>query len=311
MLETGKAIGVVAEDPASSLSVGSQLFFQSVLQTYTPPSTATAVQDWASLDGILLAVTFSDLAFNRIEGSAIVVAPGIALCAAHVIEPHLEAMVEGHEAATCFGIIASGLQIWRVRKVTIVPHSDLAILGLELASALQSGTTLFQSAITTRMPKLGERVTIFGFRASEEAFERVAPDAPVFGASLLVCAGEVIDRHLTRRDSVMLPFPVLAVACPTWGGMSGGPVSDCSGRVLGLLSSSVTGDQSEGPSYVSLLLPALSAPFEGGWPAPLFAKSGSLIALDHQSCSIDKRDAISRVLDETSGGTAVRYGIWE
>lgn len=40
------------------------------------------------------------------------------------------------------------------------------------------------------------------------------------------------------RDRVMLPWPVLEVDCPTWGGMSGGPVFDEHGHLIGLLCSS-------------------------------------------------------------------------
>jgi hypothetical protein len=73
--------------------------------------------------------------------------------------------------------------------------------------------------------------------------------------------------------------------------MSGGPVFDTTGHLLGLLSSSFTTVENDGPSNVSLLLPALSARFEGGWPGSFFKNPATLLDLDPRICAIDKREA--------------------
>ena len=269
------------------MPIGSKINFQSVLLKYSPPEMSTAIRNWESLEGTLLSLTFSDLKFHRIEGSAVIVAPGIALCASHVVEPRLEALLTGTEAPYCFGITSAGLQIWKVLKVNVVPGSDLTVLGLELASELESGATLYRSTITTRVPEVGERVTIYGFRAGQDEFERTADPNVRFSASVLVCAGEVAQHYLDGRDRVMLPWPTLEIACPSWGGMSGGPVFDSTGKVLGLLSSSLSTNENDGPSYVSLLHPALTTRFEGGWPASLFRNTTTLRELSPKFCSID------------------------
>lgn len=274
--------GVVANDPADSMPDGGAVHFQSLLVPYTPSTTSAWIRDWESLDGMLLAISFAEPSFHTVEGSAILVAPGFALCAWHVLEDRIEALATGKHSITCFGISANGLQIWKVRKITSVPNSDLAILGLELASNLPDDSTFYKTVATTRLPKINERVTIFGFRSSSEKYERTAESGMNFDGNLLVCAGEVVDRFPTGRDRVMMPWPSLEVACPSWGGMSGGPVFNSEGEIIGLLSTSFSTTDGNGPSYISLLIPALTAGFEGGWPAPLFRGRTTLLELDHR-----------------------------
>jgi len=290
--KNGKAKAIIAADPARSFPIGGQLNFSSLLFPYTPSQQSASVRDWEYTDGVILAITFSEPQHHTIEGSAVMVGPGIAMCAWHVIEPRIQKIASGEHGITCFGVTEGGLHVWRVKKITAVPNSDLAILGLELANDLQPNATLYKSAITTRLPKVGDRLTIFGFRAGQEIFERNADSAVEFSANLLVSSGAVITRYLTGRDQVMIRWPALEVSCPSWGGMSGGPVFNSEGKVIGLLSSSFSTSENDGPSYVSLLLPGLVARFEGGWPAGLFNNASSLLDLNPALCSIEGREAI-------------------
>jgi hypothetical protein len=128
---------------------------------------AAWLENWETQEGVLLSVQFRGLHDHRVEGSAVMVAPGIALCATHVIAPHLDSIMSGESAALCSGITSSGLLLWHVRKVTCVGDSDLTILGLELASALPAGNLFHQGCISTRIPGIGEKVVLLGFRAEE------------------------------------------------------------------------------------------------------------------------------------------------
>jgi len=302
--------GIITDDPAKTLPIGSKLCLEPFLVEYSPPVNSSWVSNWESLNGVVLAITFTNGQADRIEGSAVIVAPGIALCSAHVIQPKIDALMSSLEEVICFGLTSKGTQIWRIRKVTIVTDSDIAILGLELSSDISPEDTIHQTVITTRLPKIGERVTIFGFRAGELEFPRVGNEVPTFSFNLLVCAGEVVERYVSR-DRVMMPWPTLEVSCPTWGGMSGGPVFDSNGKILGLLSSSFTTDSGDGPSYVSLLIPCLSTQFEGGWPGPLFRGKQSLLELDPRICHIDKREAYSITRHPDTGQTTISYRVWE
>src|SRR5205823_2717409 len=130
------------------------------------------VEAMDSFHGVILAVVFTDSICDFVDGSAVLVAPGIALCAWHVVEPRISATMAGHVHLHCLGVTPSGSRLWHVRKVTHVPETDVAILGLSLASEISAGATLHQAYLTTRFPKVGERLTIYGFRAAAETFPR-------------------------------------------------------------------------------------------------------------------------------------------
>lgn len=309
MNKTSSSSGMVTEDPAVSLPIGSTIKFQDLLFTYVPPANVVEVEDWGSLNGILLSIGFTDVNFTYIEGSAFVVAPGVAVCATHVIEPRIDAIIRGAQAVYCYGIARDTIEIWKVLKLTMVPGADITILGLEMASDLQSDGVLHKGCITTRVPKLGEIVTMVGFRATSSRFDRGEENH--FAGSIIVCSGVVTQHHLIRRDSFMLSWPVMEVSCPSWGGMSGGPVFDTSGQLVGLLSSSFSTEENDGPSYVSLLYPAMMTKFEGGWPPSLYSsESFTLLDIHPQMCTIDKRDAFVNEPTPEGRSNYTGYKVW-
>jgi hypothetical protein len=181
-------------------------------------------------------------------------------------------------------------------------------MGLELASAIQSGDTLHSAKITTRLPREGDELMICGFKASEKAF---AVAEKVFKGKFIVSKGLVTARYTVRRDSVLLPSPCLEVSCSTWGGMSGGPVFDSLGNLVGILSTSVGDLEGGHPSFVSLLFPALAARFEGGWPPGVIPQPARLIDLPQRVCYVDNRDAIRYSVDPSTGSTTYEYRPWE
>lgn len=303
--------GQFAPDPVSEIPVGGSLLVQSLFFQYSSDKSATWMQDWESLKGVLLAIVFSDES-HQIEGSAVLVAPGVALCATHVLEPKVGGLNSPprtiKKTIICIGPTNGEFQLWKVRKVTAVPNTDLTILGLELASSMPNGGTLYQAAISTRLPKIGEQLNIFGIRAAQDEFPRVAGKPPDFQMTVLACSGVVAERYENGRDSVMIPWPSVQVDCPSWGGMSGGPVFDSTGRVLGLLSASFSSESNDGPSFISLLFPALPTRFEGGWPLSMHTAPSSLLDEAKRMCDIDNRHAFKPV---AGSNDQVLYEPWE
>ena len=302
------AIGVVTSDPATTMPIGGSVHIAPVCVSYDGHASPGWLQDWSSFNGILLSICFSDVEAHRIEGSAVMVAPGIAICARHVVDPALPFIMSGAHSITCFAITKAGLRIWRVRKITMVDASDLAILGLELASHFSNGETLFLSTVTTRLPKEGEELLLCGFRAASTIFPR---HETKFSGQVIVSKGRAKARYPSGRDRVMMPWPCVEVSCASWGGMSGGPVYDAQGMLIGVLSSSVTGEDNDGPSFVSLIWPALVAQFEGGWPEPVFRNPTRLVDLDARLCAIDRRNAVEYKVDEQTGTQLTEYHVWE
>ena len=304
----GKSSGVVTNDPARELPVGSTLKFQPKPILGDIPEGAASLRNWQFFEGILLQVAFVGPHLHRVEGLGVLIAPGLALCASHVIDPHIDQLLVGSEVATCSGITTHGLQIWNIRKITKVSNTDVSILGLELCSALPPEHTFFQSIITTRTPAIGELLTICGFRAAESGFPKLDRGVDAAG-EVWVCKGSVSQAFPTGRDRSMIPWPVLEVSVSAHGGMSGGPVYDQHGLLVGLLCSSVDCGEENGISYVSLLWPALVSRFEGTWPRGFYKATQSLLELDPRVCGIDKREAIIASYD-AAGKIHAEYREW-
>lgn len=300
------ATGVIRADPSAELPVGSLLHFRSVRVQYKSDAGGPAwLQDWGSFQGVLLHLQFRSPDRHQIDGSAVMVAPGIALCASHVMEPILEDLIEGRIVALGCGISRDGLTIWRLKRFTLVPGSDVAILGFVLASDLPSDSLFHTASITTRCPKAGERLLVCGFR-SEAPVSEYEPGKFRAEGKVIVSPGRVTNCFVEGRDRVFMPFPAVEVECPSWGGMSGGPVFDESGKLVGLLSSSFESAEQNGPSYACLLWSALGASFTGGWPEQFFqGRHQTLLGMDARLCNIDDRTALE--VEHRDGRTVTCY----
>jgi hypothetical protein len=96
--------------------------------------------------------------------------------------------------------------------------------------------------------------------------------------------------------------------------MSGAPVFDGGGALVGLLSTSLEReDDDPSPSFVALLWPALMARFRRAWPAIAHVPSevtlielASIRGSGESMCSIDRPDALS----QTQNGEVI-YQVWE
>lgn len=282
---------VIRPDPAESLAIGAELSFQGGLITGSGGrATRTGMKDWHTFNGMLLSMQFHADGEDRVDGSAILVAPGVALCASHVLAKYGEALLRGPVECICVGPTRHGLQMWRLSHVTSVPNSDLSIISLTYASALPPDLTFHQGTISTRLPRLGERLSLYGFRQSSIRWTPESPPKLECRGDVLVCRGEVTQRYPNGRDRVMIPGPTLEVDCPAFGGMSGGPVYDEQGFLVGLVCSSLDDGAAGGPAWVSLLWPALAHPFSGGWPTDTWTYPTTLHALEG-ICNIRGREA--------------------
>jgi hypothetical protein len=172
------------------------------------------------------------------------------------------------------------------------PETDLAILILTYATKLPPDNTFTIASITTRLPKVGEQVSMVGFTAADTK----VPFDPVgyqIRGNVRVSVGAVSERHPTGRDKFLMPWPVLEIASYVSGAMSGGPVFDQHGHLLGIVSSSLVTEDQMGPSYISLLWPALTAPIDADWPNGVHVPGRCLHEFG-RLCCIGRREALTR-----------------
>jgi Trypsin-like peptidase domain len=285
-----KIIGTIVEDPAKSAVNGRRMEFS--YKTVATMSTVPIgnMMEWHSFEGILLALMFKEEKVCKIEGSGVLVGPGIAIVAKHVLDPYFIKMGEGKSIPYCFGLTSNGMQIWKVNEIACVSHqNDLAILTMTYCAELPPANHFNLAKISTRLAKLGETLFFAGFRALGGAFEFGKEFSSPLTGDVFLSTGIVTQQFPNGRGG-LLPGPCIEIDCPALGGMSGGPVFDADGLLVGILSTSYEGD---GPSYATLIWPCLPTKFKGGWPNSLFAQTKSLLDLQKQNCCfIDKPEAL-------------------
>jgi hypothetical protein len=312
-------LGSIISNPFEDLADPPFNVEQRVFVPNDPPGAYT-IENMAHYHGTVLSVHYCTDEWNSVEGSAVMVAPGIAFTAAHVISPNKPHIVGRKVRVFCTGYTPSGPRYWQIEEVTPLGYLDVVILTLKFATEYPSNGCFAQTRVTTRLPGIGEQVMIVGFRASNEHVEADADMAfPNVGghmrheAGLRCTVGEVTQHFLEGRGA-MAPGPAIAVSCSTPGGLSGGPAFDQYGKVFGILSSSLDHPDGRGPSLVSMTWPALAVtikpaflqhvmPASFGLPA-----SFRLLDLDDRLCGIDRRDVIRSIEDVAAGGT---HFVWD
>jgi Trypsin-like peptidase domain len=194
------------------------------------------VNNMAHYNGVFLSVHFVTDEWSTVEGSAVMVAPGVAFAAAHVVEPHMPLVMASKLRIQCVGYTPSGPRFWRVGQVRKVDRTDLVILSLKYASALPADGRFGQAAVSTRPPAIGEQVMVAGLQASDEHVPAdesmsftVKEGRIVYGANVRIGVGEVT-QYFPNGRGAMPPGPAIEVACSTPGGLSGGPAFDRPGR---------------------------------------------------------------------------------
>lgn len=228
---------------------------------------------------------------TTIAGSGVFIAPGIALTAAHIFKKWEKDFKPGWMFASGLSVIEGGMRLWRMQSFSLISGTDLALIGLILGAPDILPLTLRTAAITTRYPKVGEELLIVGSHSTQECFsigQVDEKDVLSLSASVLISKGQVT-HYFPLGFGICKGYPVVEVDCSGYPGMSGAPVFDKKGMLIGILSAS-TADMK--PSYVSILLPALVNYFEGGWPDEF---KGTI--LDNTLCAIDRRDSIIALED--------------
>jgi hypothetical protein len=139
------------------------------------------------LDGLVVALDWVANNRHHIWGSAVMVAPGVALTAGHVID---EMRCRGFlaEAGGQLWAIsvhaADRVELWRADSFTQDQDgSDLSLLTLVRTTAASgppadSPLKFSLARMAARMPCVGETISLIGFKAAEVSFERAAEAAP-------------------------------------------------------------------------------------------------------------------------------------
>ncbi len=253
------AAGVVTSDPLAELPHSAVRVTPRLFQIAAIENVSHGFAEVGAFEGILLALGFRTAGEHHTLGSAVLVHPGLAITAKHVVAEWTPLIARGEATIVGQAPTPSGLLMWQVEAVSEMHNSDLAVLSLRLRVEMPDDFSTCH--IETRMPSIGDVVFLTGFTVHTSTID-ISPRMEVDGL-IRVCHGAVCDLWPNGRDSVMLPSSSFAVRCPAFGGMSGGPVFNAEGKMLGVVSSSLDGDDIACVSHVA---PALLMAVRPAWP---------------------------------------------
>ncbi|MBL9191620.1 MAG: trypsin-like peptidase domain-containing protein [Opitutaceae bacterium] len=236
---------------------------------------------------VLGAVVGAD-GWYRLVGSAVMVAPGIALTATHVLAEYAH-YDPSAISWTLMSPVEGGLMLWGGRQSFMSAGNDIAIFASVAASALPPQNLYTTAFPSTRTPRLGESLMICGFRPQREKYQ----DTSQFTIHPYISTGKVTQVFACGRDRVLMPGPCVELDCHAVGSMSGGPVFDGDGYLVGILSTSLESAQLNGPSYVSLIWPVIALSFRPHWLTEWLGEQTSLNRCIGKGCSIEREEAVT------------------
>ncbi|WP_457253415.1 S1 family peptidase [Pseudomonas juntendi] len=281
-------VGRFTSDPLIDSREGDIIRFQARYFQVVGPLISQEIRQLSEFDGVVVGLLFKYEDRVEMTGSGVIIAPGFALCAMHVLDGCIDDIVSGDIAVYAVGMRDDFLELWKVEKFKKIDSNDVAILSISLSSPPHPSNSFNLAHITTRVPFVGERICVVGFVAAKSEFE-IKHDVPwEIQTSLLVSKGEVTEVFRNGRDRVMIPGPCFGLKCQTWGGMSGGPAFDLNGNLIGLLTSSYDNDDM---SFISLIWPALCFDVEQLWPVMDVSLNCPL--LENPQCPILGRELVS------------------
>lgn len=101
-------------------------------------------------------VAFPSHELGNVFGSAVLVAPGVAIGATHVFDTTREEVMAARVGALRYGVDGDRIDIWRTRHVTSLASgkSDLAIFSLELPPLCRRVEPFTHAMLSTRTGRL-------------------------------------------------------------------------------------------------------------------------------------------------------------
>ena len=297
------AKGIISNDPLNDLSIGSAIHFR-LLEFGRSNATErpNSIRNWEFFNGAITAVGLKSATSHNVVGTAIIVAPGLAITATHILHDAIGEITAGNVVPYCFGIRADGLEIWRVTRLSYVESDDIALLSLEAVSSFSADATYYRLGLSTRAPRQGERLDIFGFRSAPVTDQTL--QLGVTG-NFYTSNGVVANVYPYGRDKLLLPYPVIEMNCGSLGGMSGGAAIDEHGLVVGVVSRGFDTEDGWGPTYVSWIIGSLVRSIAIPWPPGFYKGSVSPLSIDRRILFIDRPDALSE-----GKANAWSYQIW-
>lgn len=204
----------------------------------------------------------------HVMGTCVMVAPGLALTARHVVQECLRRYcrgessplddpteVDGNFAMEAAQLGGEGAHRWGIYRIHCSKLTDVAFLQMRPFFDASKLPLPARARMSLVPPPLGSRIVAFGYpngqvnMTADKLEVRLDPHTAV---------GEVVEIHQLFRDQ-LLAFPVFRTNARFDPGMSGGPVFDETGSLCGLICTNMpVCDGQDHVSYVTLLWPCMA-----------------------------------------------------
>jgi hypothetical protein len=185
---------------------------------------------------------------SYVAGTAVIIAPGIALTASHVIQSLLEyfcnnqlkSNIELDIYLTQFNTGAT----WYICNTATWIGTDISVLSLVPRNLIAEKIKITPLNITVDPPNKGDTVIAYGYPKTKLNIPRNDSEQTElkFVISPTLSEGSVTEINSSMRDSMNLRFPCFAVNAEYSPGMSGGAVFNQDRELCGLVCSGGKGD---------------------------------------------------------------------
>jgi hypothetical protein len=245
------------------------------------------------------------------SGTAVVIAPHLAVTARHVIDDYWrqfddDRKLKSGDLEGTFGLLVQQVLsggrgvLWAVRKLWRSPHTDLAVLLLDPYSKLARTYRWRCPMLRLRPPAVGNDISCFGYRGGSASAVVDREQIKVkWTCSPSTAVGRVVEVLGNRRDSGMLDFPCFSTNAPFTHGMSGGPIM-LNGVLSGIIcAGGLRGENGQQRTYGVSLWPLLATTLQldvAGCPKGAestvldLVRRGFVRAIDLESISVESGD---------------------
>ncbi|MBI2517041.1 MAG: trypsin-like peptidase domain-containing protein [Opitutae bacterium] len=205
------------------------------------------------------------------QGSAVLVAPHLALTARHVTddfatryEGQREPVPKASYHITARAFSAKGWHMFDVQRTFNCLGTDITALYLSLAAGQNTNYAWPRITLDLLPPKRGTKVWSWGHVDPVAQVDEANPNITRWWTQLARSSGVVEEIYPLMRDRGMINFPSFRFDAQVDHSMSGGPIFDETGCLVGINSSSIAPDGVY-PAHVSngaLLWPVPALTFE-------------------------------------------------
>ena len=203
-------------------------------------------------------------------GTCFFIAPAVAITAKHVIQEiqdkfelmplHNGANTVGYAIHVCGQGELTDV-VFEVETVFPCPTSDMAFLLLRALTqeAHNYQHQLINPVLNFTPPAITSEVFAFGYarQSAEDDGQKL------LWSSTAICSPGIVREYFpSKRDSLLINFPAFQTNADFIGHMSGSPVANAAGEIVGVVSLSIESHETdvEPVSYAATLLPLLNTP---------------------------------------------------